>query len=531
MFECSEGTGAAEAQAATACHDAHSAVPAARHTGTFMLNANAQRPMAVSWAAYSARLGRQQLGLAAVALALVFFLLGFSAGRSNFAPHLNSLLRARNAAGPPPPRPLLNDLSLQPSAGAAALPFSCTKHPERRAARLLPDQLGQWREYAVARRCSLEDGDYEQIFQQLEPWRTAGGIAEAAVEAAHARLDSTTLFEVRGGRLANASSWGENRQSVEYWRSVLAELAPLLPDVKLLFSSYDKPRSWVAPLPPAAEAALRSGALGEREAWLRHGCDGAGAGFAALRSRHAAFARTGVRVVRGLLPVFSGATIPGCYGDLLVPRLWGSTPAELDEPPKHSGCPMANQSWHSKKDVAFWRGSSTGSWIDGSIPAQLWTSWHRQRLVALSQRHPAHLDAAFTALVGYLVVVDGNSIANRLAASLCSGSVVLLSQLFCEWFAYRLEPGRHFVPVKLDYSDLVSQVDALRADPQRAQRIVAAATDVVNTRLREEDARCYMLRLLLEYAALYRPRRQGQQAAQQPQQQQGAGNSAGQAGG
>lgn len=44
--------------------------------------------------------------------------------------------------------------------------------------------------------------------------------------------------------------------------------------------------------------------------------------------------------------------------------------------------------------------------------------------------------------------MDGNSIANRLAASLCSGSVVLLSQLFCEWFAFRLQPGKHFVPIR-----------------------------------------------------------------------------------
>lgn len=71
---------------------------------------------------------------------------------------------------------------------------------------------------------------------------------------------------------------------------------------------------------------------------------------------------------------------------------------------------------------------------------------------------------------------------------------------------------------RLDYADLVAQVDALRGDPQRAQRIVAAAIALVNTRLREEDARCYMLRLLLEYAALYRPRARGQQGArQQPQ--------------
>lgn len=244
--------------------------------------------------------------------------------------------------------------------------------------------------------CSLADSDYEQIFQQLEPWRAAGGIAEAAVEAAHARLDSTTLFEVRAGQLVNVSSWGENRQSVEYWRQVLHELAPLLPDVKLLFNSYDKPRSWVAPLPPAAEAALNSGALDARGAWLRYGCDGTDAGFAALRSRHAAFAPTGVRAQRGPLPVFSGAVIPGCFGG----ELQGGASA-------WNGCKQAEDRrvcYHPCITAAQPR-RACPPWLPG-LPVCLLISCHRD--LPLPRRLHTQVGVSAGSAVHGLVVLGGH---------------------------------------------------------------------------------------------------------------------------
>lgn len=107
--------------------------------------------MAASLSAYSSRLGRQQLVLWGFVLAVAFFTVGFSTGRSSIAPRLDYLLRSRSASGRPPPSALLEALSLQPSAGAAALPASYRNASNRRAARLLPDQLGAWREYAAAR--------------------------------------------------------------------------------------------------------------------------------------------------------------------------------------------------------------------------------------------------------------------------------------------------------------------------------------------------------------------------------------------
>ncbi len=113
--------------------------------------ADDQSSMAEISASFSARVCRQHLVLWAAVLVLAFFTLGFSAGRSSTASNMKSLFRSRTTAGPLPPEALLDALSLQPSAGAAALPFKYTKDPKRRAARLLPDQLGPWRDYAAAR--------------------------------------------------------------------------------------------------------------------------------------------------------------------------------------------------------------------------------------------------------------------------------------------------------------------------------------------------------------------------------------------
>ena len=44
-----------------------------------------------------------------------------------------------------------------------------------------------------------------------------------------------------------------------------------------------------------------------------------------------------------------------------------------------------------------------------------------------------------------------------------------------------------------------------RAHDAEVRGMAAAATRLVNTRLREDDTKCYMYRLLVEYADIYRP--------------------------
>ena len=60
----------------------------------------------------------------------------------------------------------------------------------------------------------------------------------------------------------------------------------------------------------------------------------------------------------------------------------------------------------------------------------------------------------------YVMVIDGNTFSSRLMATLTSRSLVFRASLFSEWFDERLVPGVHYIPVRLDYSDLEAKVTA-----------------------------------------------------------------------
>ena len=59
----------------------------------------------------------------------------------------------------------------------------------------------------------------------------------------------------------------------------------------------------------------------------------------------------------------------------------------------------------------------------------------------------------------YNIVVDGNGAPDRLALTMCAGSVVLKATLFKEWYYDQLRPDVHYLPIQLDYSDLTAQLD------------------------------------------------------------------------
>lgn len=115
-----------------------------------------------------------------------------------------------------------------------------------------------------------------------------------------------------------------------YLREVLPGLARFLPPMKLVVNLHDEPRAWVASLPPEAEAAAAAGAGGLAAAWAAHACDGAG--LAAARGVHALLsAPSQFRAARGLLPVFSSYTVPGCFA--------GATRLALAAPHACPACP------------------------------------------------------------------------------------------------------------------------------------------------------------------------------------------------
>ena len=60
----------------------------------------------------------------------------------------------------------------------------------------------------------------------------------------------------------------------------------------------------------------------------------------------------------------------------------------------------------------------------------------------------------------------------------------------------------HYVPVAFDYSDLQAKLSWAQENDNLAEKIAAAAREFAYSRVRNEDLKCYLWRLLLEYAAL-----------------------------
>ncbi|KDE09281.1 hypothetical protein MVLG_00599 [Microbotryum lychnidis-dioicae p1A1 Lamole] len=109
----------------------------------------------------------------------------------------------------------------------------------------------------------------------------------------------------------------------------------------------------------------------------------------------------------------------------------------------------------------------------------------------------------------YLMDVDGNGWSGRFHRLMSTRSVVLKATAFPEWYHERIEPWVHYVPVKLDYSDLYDTMTFFVGTPQGkgahdalAQKIGAAGQKWAATHWRKADMAAYMYRLVLEYSRI-----------------------------
>lgn len=160
--------------------------------------------------------------------------------------------------------------------------------------------------------------------------------------------------------------------------------------------------------------------------------------------------------------------------------------------------------WEQKKEILFWRGSSTGISSSG-----LWRDLQRIKLCELASNaeNQALFDVGLSSIVQlnksaeneiktlgylkdhksiriihsfkYLIDVDGNSNAwSSLFLKLLSGSVVLKVESegeFRQWYYDRLVAWEHFVPVKKDLSDLEEKLYWLRDNDQKAKEIASSS--------------------------------------------------------
>ncbi|GAA6014641.1 hypothetical protein JCM11491_000179 [Sporobolomyces phaffii] len=225
--------------------------------------------------------------------------------------------------------------------------------------------------------------------------------------------------------------------------------------------------------------------------------------------------------------------------------------------------------WEEKPyNKAVWRGSTTGVWFDrgtwwrSSQRVRLWfmgkdATGHKnvrfstegletdlgtehlvEKRVATQQLMDRYVDFAFTGREGqcseedgscgavrklfdfqktfgwneaneykYMLDLDGNAWSGRFHRLLSTNSAVLKSTIFPEWYASWIQPWVHYIPIKIDYTDLFDvmaffsgDLDGQNHHEHLAKRIADNGKDYTERFWRYEDMEAYFFRLTLEWA-------------------------------
>lgn len=186
--------------------------------------------------------------------------------------------------------------------------------------------------------------------------------------------------------------------------------------------------------------------------------------------------------------------------------------------------------WAMKKEISFWRGSTT----NGLYNLPCWKSYPRSQLTFLSLEYPQDVDARFTRFIQgardnpdfmsfqrihgekvsigdslcykYLIDIDGNaSTYSRFYWILRSNCLPLKQDSdFIQWYYGALKPYQHFVPFSDDCSDLISQIDWARTHDETAKQIAEESAYFAEKMLSTESAYLYLYFALMEYHNLFK---------------------------
>ncbi|BGP40375.1 hypothetical protein JCM10449v2_004337 [Rhodotorula kratochvilovae] len=114
----------------------------------------------------------------------------------------------------------------------------------------------------------------------------------------------------------------------------------------------------------------------------------------------------------------------------------------------------------------------------------------------------------------YLLDLDGNAWSGRFHRLLSSNSVVLKSTIFPEWYAGWIQPWVHYIPLKVDYTDLfdimaffAGDLDGRNAHDALAKQVADNGKDYAARFWRYADMEAYFFRLALEWARASSPNR------------------------
>lgn len=100
-----------------------------------------------------------------------------------------------------------------------------------------------------------------------------------------------------------------------------------------------------------------------------------------------------------------------------------------------------------------------------------------------------------------IIVVDGNSLADRFPAQLASNSIIFKQDSDNVEFWYEEAiPYVHYIPFRNDLSNLEAQLERVLANDTFMQEIVLSANEFALRRLNPEIIKCYWAQLLQAYS-------------------------------
>lgn len=287
---------------------------------------------------------------------------------------------------------------------------------------------------------------------------------------------------------------------------LFSNLAPQLPDMDFFWNELDEPRILKQTCKKNLEFVHH---------WQDCSCD-----IRFTNRQHGFFiAPENFIPTNQKLPLFTGATIFECFDDIIIPDelhfTWHTTT-------------LTDIPWTNKTFKAVWRGSTTGGGYrtgDGHDFKQ----YHRQRLVNACAGI-ADCDAKFSAYIQcdpmlcnqmekeygpadfvplniqlrnkVIIDIDGNTYSARFPLLLSSGSVILKAHVFKDFATLHAKPWIHFIPFKMDMSDLQDKIQWAKENDIEVQEIVKNARMLYQEYFTYEGIREYTYHLLKLYSEL-----------------------------
>lgn len=160
--------------------------------------------------------------------------------------------------------------------------------------------------------------------------------------------------------------------------------------------------------------------------------------------------------------------------------------------------------WESKKPMAVWRGA-----LNNPLRSEL-LARHQNSMLA-DVGHVGEIKEGFEPKgflspreqmgYRYIISIEGFDVATNLKWIMASGSVCLMPKGRYEtWFMEgALEPDRHFIELRPDFSDLEEKIARLESNPQWAREIVANANAYVASFCNRKTERKISLLVLQKY--------------------------------